>query len=142
MSIHPETSTSNGATEKARRSAETKPFDQLLERLAEQVGAKANVHAVFGEPITRDDLTVVPVARVRWGFGGGGGRSDATPTGAASGSGGGGGVAADPVGYLEITPNGAAFRPIRDQYPSPAFLLAAGVTAAIVIRAVARLRRP
>jgi len=142
MSIQAETATSNGATEKARRLAESQPSDQLVERLAERIGAKASIQAVFGEPITRGDLTVVPVARVRWGFGGGGGRADATPTGAASGSGGGGGVAAEPVGYLELTPSGAAFRPIRAQYPGPGFLLAAGVTAAIVVRALARLRRP
>jgi uncharacterized spore protein YtfJ len=142
MSIQTETSTSNGATEKARKSAENQPLDQLVERLAERIGARASVEAVFGEPITRGDLTVIPVARVRWGFGGGGGHSDASPTGAASGSGGGGGVAANPIGYLEIRQSSAAFQPIRDQYPSPVLLLAAGATAAIVVRALARLRRP
>ena len=58
-----------------------------------------------------------------------------------NGSGGGGGVAADAVGYLEIGPDGVAFRPIRDPYPSPLFLLVCGLTAAIVLRAVARLIR-
>ena len=73
-----------------------------LERLAELVGAKANVNAVFGEPIRQGDLTVVPVARVRWGVGGGSGKSDAAPDGPSSASGGGGGAVADPVGYLQI----------------------------------------
>jgi uncharacterized spore protein YtfJ len=133
------TTTGDSAAETARRSAADRPADLLLERIAELVGAKATVQAVFGEPVRQADLTVVPVARVRWGFGGGGGSSDGTPTGAASGSGGGGGVAADPIGYLEITAGGATFRPIRDPYPSPALLLATGLTAAIVIRALARL---
>jgi uncharacterized spore protein YtfJ len=106
--------------------------------MAELVGAKASVGAVFGEPIRHGDLTVVPVARVRWGFGGGGGRADDPATGAASGSGGGGGVAAAPVGYLEIAAGEATFRPIRDRYPSPVFLVATGVTVAIVLRALAR----
>ena len=123
----------------AQRAAAGNPADAFLERLAELVGAKATVRAVFGEPIQRGDMTVVPVARVRWGFGGGGGRSEAAPEAPASGSGGGGGVAADPVGYLEVGPAGATFKPISDVRPSPAFLLAAGVTAAIVIRALARL---
>ena len=123
----------------AQRGAAGNPADGLLERLAELVGAKATVQAVFGEPIKQGDMTVVPVAKVRWGFGGGGGRSEAAPDEPASGSGGGGGVAADPVGYLEIGPAGATFKPISDVRPSPAFLLAAGVTAAIVIRALARL---
>ena len=115
------------------------PTDGLLERLAGLVGAKATVRTVFGDPIRQGDLTVVPVAKVRWGFGGGGGRSEAAPSGPAAGTGGGGGVAADPVGYLEIGPAGATFRRISDAYPNPLFLLAAAIAAGIVIRSVARL---
>jgi hypothetical protein len=117
------------------------PADLLLVRLAELIGAKAGVQAVFGEPVRLEGMTVIPVARVRWGFGGGGGRADGPKTGPASGSGGGGGVAADPIGYVEILSTGPAFRPIRDPYPSPVFLLASGLTAALVIRAIARLAR-
>lgn len=63
------------------------------------------------------------------------------PTGPASGSRGGGGVAADPIGSVEIGPDGATFRPIRERFPSPFFLIACGLTAAIVLRARARLTR-
>ena len=126
--------------ESARRAAQATPVEGVVERLAAQFGAKASVDAVFGAPIVQESLTVIPVARVRWGFGGGGGSSDGTPTGAASGSGGGGGVAADPVGYLEITADGATFRPIREPFPSPTFLLAAGLAAAVLVRALAQLR--
>lgn len=129
------------ATDEARRAGSATPGDQLLERLAEMIGARAGVQAVFGDPVKQDGLTVIPVARVRWGFGGGGGRSDGPASGPASGSGGGGGVAADPIGYLEISPDGAAFRPIREPYPSPLFLIASGLTAAIVLRALARVIR-
>ena len=129
------------ASDEARRAAGQTPADRLLERLAVLLGAKAGVEAVFGEPIMRERLTVIPVARVRWGFGGGAGSAEGPPSGPASGSGGGGGVAADPVGYLEIGPDGAVFRPIREPYPSPLFLLAAGMTAAIVLRALARVIR-
>ena len=132
--------TPEDAMESARRAAETAPSDRLLERLAERIGAKANIDVVFGAPIVQGGVTVIPVARVRWGFGGGGGRTDGPPNGVASGSGGGGGVAADPVGYLEITSGGATFRPITDPYPGPVLVLAAGVTAALVIRALARIR--
>src|SRR6185295_18306199 len=125
----------------AREAADPPPADRLIERLAELIGAKAGVRAVFGQPVQQGSVTVIPVARVRWGFGGGGGRSEAAPDRPASGSGGGGGVAADPVGYVEIGSDGAAFRPIREPYPSPAFLMASGLTAAIVIRAFARLIR-
>ena len=115
------------------------PTDGLLERLAELVGAKAKVNTVFGEPIRQGDLTVVPVAKLRWGFGGGGGRSEATATGHGAGTGVGGGVSADPVGYLEIGPTGATFKRISDPYPSPLFLLAAAIATGIVVRSVARL---
>jgi uncharacterized spore protein YtfJ len=129
------------AAEAAARAAASQPADRLVERLAEMVGAKATVQAVFGEPIARGDVTVVPVARVRWGFGGGGGRSEATETGPASGSGGGGGVTAEPVGYLEIGPAGAEFKPIVSAYPSPSLLLAGGITFSIVVRTLSRLLR-
>jgi len=114
--------------------------DELLERLAQIVGAQATIRTVFGDPIREGDTTVIPVAKVRWGFGGGGGRSEATPQGGpAAGTGGGGGVAAEPVGYLEIRAEGATFRRLSGLYPSPAFLIAAGVALGIVLRSLSRL---
>ncbi|OGO55800.1 MAG: hypothetical protein A2Z32_10070 [Chloroflexi bacterium RBG_16_69_14] len=129
------------ATDEAQRAGRATPADRLLERLAELIGARANVQAVFGEPVRHEGRTVIPVARVRWGFGGGGGHADGPPSGPASGSGGGGGAAADPIGYLEIGPDGAAFRPIREPYPSPLLLLSCGMATAIVLRALARFMR-
>jgi uncharacterized spore protein YtfJ len=137
----------------ARRAGEGGPIDGMVERIAERVGAQATVKAVFGEPIERDGITIIPVAKVRWGFGGGGGSGpagsvpgvgEAAPGGgmlAGFGSGGGGGVTADPVGYLEIGPDGASFIPISPVMPSPGFLLAVGAMAALVLRALARLLR-
>ena len=128
----------------AEQAATGNPQDRLLEKLVDRVGGKASVQAVFGEPLQRGGKTVVPVAKVRWGFGGGTGTgpmdgSSGAPTG--SGSGGGGGVTAEPIGYLEIDEAGAAFKPIAAAYPSPIFLLAAGLSGALVIRAIARLVR-
>ena len=120
------------------------PQDAILEKLVEKVGGRASVKAVFGEPIVRGGKTVVPVAKVRWGFGGGSGTgSSETQEGpqTGSGTGGGGGVTAEPIGYLEIGEEGASFRPIAPPYPSPLFLIAGGITAALVIRAFARLIR-
>jgi hypothetical protein len=131
------------ATEDARHAAEGGPTERFLENLADRIGARAGVEAVFGEPLQRGDLTVVPVARVRWFFAGGSGAGGDPAGGGAtgSGSGGGGGVAADAVGHLEIRPSGATFEPIVQPYPSPVFLLAAGIAAALILRAVARLVR-
>jgi uncharacterized spore protein YtfJ len=116
------------------------PADTLLERLAERIGGRAKVDAVFGAPVQQGDVTVIPVARVRWGLGAGGGE-DRRTDGAASGSGGGGGVAADPIGYIEIRSEGAVFRPMGHAFANAGFILATALAAGIVIRAIGRLRR-
>ena len=121
--------------DQARHAAEQDHGSQVLERLVAEVGGRARVQAVFGDPVERDGVTVIPVARVRWGVGGGGGSA---PEG--SGSGGGGGVTADPIGYIEISSAGASFRPIARSFGAAA-ILAVAVAAAIVLRALARFRR-
>jgi uncharacterized spore protein YtfJ len=136
----------SSAVDQARQAADGAPTERLLAGLVERLGGRAGVQAVFGEPIERGELTVVPVARVRWLFGGGagsGGGPAADAPGSGSGSGGAGGVSVDPIGYLEITPGGTVFQPISpaQPYPSPIFLLASGITAAIVLRSLARLVR-
>ena len=147
----------DAAMDQARKAAGGSSIDGFVERIAERVGGKASVRAVFGDPIERGDVTVIPVARVRWAFGGGAGRGPIAvgpgidPEGGATGlideglsgagTGGGGGATADPIGYLEIGPDGASFIPIGVPMPSPGFLLAAGVAGAIVLRAIGRLLR-
>jgi uncharacterized spore protein YtfJ len=116
------------------------PADSVLERLAERIGGRARAEAVFGTPVQQGEVTVIPVARVRWGLGAGGGEDHRTD-GAASGSGGGGGMAADPVGYIEMSGTGAVFRPIGHAFANPGFILTSALAAGIVIRAIARLRR-
>ena len=131
------------AASKAERAA-SGPQDAFLEKLAERVGGKASIRAVFGEPISRNGKTIVPVAKIRWGFGGGTGTgpsSQAADAPVGTGTGAGGGVTAEPIGYLEIGDEGAAFKPIAAAYPSPVFLLAAGFAGSLVIRAIARLIR-
>lgn len=49
------------------------PPVRLVERLADRLGSSAHATAVFGGPIERDGVTVIPVAKARWGFGGGDG---------------------------------------------------------------------
>ena len=121
--------------DQAREAGRTRSRPRLLEWLVSQVGGHARVQAVFGDPVERDGVTVIPVARVRWGVGGGGGSA---PDG--QGSGGGGGVAADPIGYIEMSSAGASFRPIGRSFGAVA-ILAIAVGAAIVLRALARVRR-
>ena len=83
--------------------------DDFVERLAERIAGSTRASAVFGKPVERGGVTVIPVARARWAFGGGGG-SD----GEQRGSGGGGGGIVSPVGYIEVRKSGVEFKPIRD----------------------------
>jgi uncharacterized spore protein YtfJ len=79
---------------------------------------------VFGDPIHVEGKTVVPVAKVAYGFGGGA-REE--------GGGGGGGVRAFPAGALEITPEGTRFIPFPD-FRWFASVFAAGVLLGIMMR--------
>ena len=82
--------------------------DTFIGAMAEKLGAVARAATVFGEPVERAGITVIPVAKARWGFGGGEGhRKDE------DGAGGGGGVQVTPVGFIEIKDQAANFRPIR-----------------------------
>ncbi|KUN30264.1 sporulation protein [Streptomyces antibioticus] len=114
----------------------------LLERLAEKLGGKATVSAVYGEPITGDGVTVVPVAQVSFGFGGGAGHeSGATRSG--EGGGGGGGVDARPLGYIEIKDGTAVYKPIRDPWVDFALPVAGmliGIAGSKSVRALLRKR--
>ena len=125
----------NSPEEQAQRAAESDVGSRLLEHLVTQVGGKAGAKAVFGDPVERDGITVIPVARIRWGVGGGGGASSE-----GAGSGGGGGVRADPIGYIEVTSAAASFRPVPRSI-GPAEVLGGAIATAIVLRALAQFRR-
>ena len=104
----------------------------LLERIGQAVGQRAQVSAVFGEPVEREDLTVIPVAKARFGFGGGGG-SGARRGDEGSGGGGGGGAVVSPIGYIELRADGAEFK--RISTPTDLFaLVAAASIAALTVK--------
>ena len=88
----------------------------VLQRIGETLGSTATVKSVFGEPIHVNGKTVVPVAKVAYGFGGGfgAGKDKAHADREGEGGGGGGGVRAFPAGALEITDNGTRFVPFID----------------------------
>ena len=46
---------------------------ELLQKMGDTLGSTATVKSVFGEPIHANGKTVVPVAKVAYGFGGGAG---------------------------------------------------------------------
>jgi len=90
---------------------------ELIDSAVDHLRASAGVKTVYGEPVVVDGKTIIPVAKVAYGFGGGVGRKQRAPAaeqgkepiateageGAGGGGGGGGGVAAKPVGVVEIS---------------------------------------
>jgi uncharacterized spore protein YtfJ len=79
---------------------------QLIDGAVEHLRTSASVKTVYGVPIVVDGKTVIPVAKVAYGFGGGSGTGTAGKNGHGiplEGEGAGGGVAAKPVGVVEIT---------------------------------------
>src|SRR6266542_3324131 len=93
--------------------------NELLERIGQTVGQRAQVSTVFGEPVQREGVTVIPVAKTRFGFGGGGG----------------GGAAVSPIGYIEVRDGSAEFKRIF----TPTDLLALVAAASLGALAVKRL---
>jgi uncharacterized spore protein YtfJ len=124
----------------------------IVDRLRDRAG----VETVFGDPIEREGRTIVPVARVSYGFGGGwgsgGGEVDPDGEGegeadhkaeaadldfefeAGFGEGGGfgGGLSATPVGALEITDGGTRFVRFADRRRTAVALLA-GIAVGLIL---------
>ncbi len=79
---------------------------------------KANVNACFGEPVTVEGRTVIPVAKVSYGFGMGaeeGPASEAQPVEAESRGPYGGGVKSSPLAVIEVTQEGTGIEPVIDE---------------------------
>jgi uncharacterized spore protein YtfJ len=104
-----------------------------------------NIRHVYADPVRQGDTTVIPVAKVAYGFGGGGGRRPAprpaemaSATGGAAGAvaqqggGGGGGARLTPIGAVELGPHGTRF--IRyNQLPRLAGAFALGLGAGVLL---------
>lgn len=122
----------------------THAYLEAIRTAVRELHDSANVENVYGDPITIDGKTVVPVARIAYGFGGGfgvggsetgtdgaGGEGESAGEGGGRGQGqgqgqggGGGGVSARPVGALEITEDGTRFVRFAD---NGCLIVAAGV---------------
>jgi len=78
----------------------------------ERLHATGNVRTVFGEPIEAKGRTIIPVAKIAYGFGGGvcgNAKSDSEES--KSGQGIGGGIIVRPTGVLEIGEDATEFIP-------------------------------
>jgi uncharacterized spore protein YtfJ len=112
--------------------------DELLSMLAERIGARLGAATVFGAPVERDGVTVVPVAVARFGFGGG---SGSDPGKGQEGEGGGGGGMVSPTGYIELKEGRSRFVPVVHPARMLALVLGAAVAALAILRPARRRSR-
>jgi uncharacterized spore protein YtfJ len=134
MSTEP--TTSNAATSTAqppRRRA-----DELLAMLADKVGARMGVSTVYGTPVERDGVTVIPVATARFGIGAGGG---ADPSKRQEGEGGGAGGTVASAGYIELKDGRSRFVPIVHPFRMLALVCGTIVAGLAIVRPLTAPRR-
>jgi uncharacterized spore protein YtfJ len=122
--------------------AAVQPIAELFERTL-------NIRHVYHEPVQHGDVTIIPVAKVAFGFGAGVGRrgrlrrreqqtvSDEAGSGAEGrldpdGLGGGGGARMTPVGALEVGPRGTRFVHYS-QLPQMLGILALGIGTGLLL---------
>jgi uncharacterized spore protein YtfJ len=113
-----------------------------LRELAAGVTDTASVKRVFGQPIEKDGLTVIPVASVRGGFGGGEGPSAGTTEAGGQARpmswGGGGAFSAVPAGVYVIKDGNLAWHPAVDQNRVIFLSMLTGVVGLLVVRSIVR----
>jgi uncharacterized spore protein YtfJ len=90
------------------------PSERTVMDVLRRVVDGASVRTVFGEPVTRDGVTVVPVARIRGTGGAGGGDAPAPDAKQAGGSGAGLVVSARPLGAYVVRDGKVTWRPAVD----------------------------
>src|ERR1051326_2505763 len=105
----------------------------VLQYLKESIVNHATVKAIYGEPVTAQGRTVIPVAKIMYGYGAGsgtGGLGEASARG--EGGGGGVGVRAIPIGVVDISQHETRFVPITDRKRLAGAILAGTVFGMLV----------
>ncbi len=105
---------------------------ELLQRLAERMGASADIKTIFGEPIAAEGKTIIPVARLAYGLGTGFGTRSTTNSAGnreeqPAGQSGGGGIYVYPIGVVEVTRERTRFVRARSPWMFPVGIFLAGL---------------
>jgi|SRR5579884_2264551 len=94
-------------------------IQEFFQSLTDRLHASADVQKVYGAPISAEGRTIIPVARVGYGFGGGSGSATKKLTEslqpAGEGGGGGGGIFVMPVGVFDVSAQGTRFVSLTDK---------------------------
>ena len=88
-------------------------MSEILKSIIEPLQTSAAVKSVYGDPISAAGKTIIPVARIAYGFGVGSGKGSG-PGLPGEGEGGGGGVVAAPAGVFEVTGSHTRFVPLHE----------------------------
>ncbi len=117
------------------------PFKEIIDKFQ----STGKVDTVFGNPIVSKEKTLVPVSKVKYGFGGGWGKSpwiksrggdeQVDVEGQGIGFGGGGGIQVEPIGMVEITAESTHFMPINPQKKLIKTFVG-GIIAGIILRKI------
>ena len=89
-------------------------LQDILKNISDRLEGSADVGRVYGEPLVLEGRTIIPVAKVRYGFGGGFGEGQGNED-AGQGGGGGGGIEVTAIGILEVTPEGTRYISFEDR---------------------------
>ena len=109
-----------------------------IERVIEDARESMSVERVYGDPIERDGITLIPAAAVRGGSGGGSSEaSEEVP----SGSGMGFGTTARPVGAYRIQEGRVDWIPAADTTRVIVVAELGAIVALLVLRSIMRRRR-
>lgn len=118
-----------------------------IQTLLHETRDALRVERVFGKPIEKNGLMIIPTARIQGGAGGGAGEGDAGPdgegsiTGHGSGEGGGFGVNAKPTGVFVIDGEHVRWQPAVDVNRIVIGAQIVAVVALLVARSFAKSRR-
>ena len=89
--------------------------DKLIKDIRDTIEKNANAKVVYGDPITKNGITIIPVAKTSVKGGGGGGFGDSKKEDQTGGGMGLGlAVNVDPMGYIKITNKQVKYEPIVD----------------------------
>jgi hypothetical protein len=116
------------------------PEFSFLDRLTDELAG--SVCSVFGAAVERDGVTVIPVAKARWGLGGGSGAKRSGEQGRAPNVGGGGAAIVKPMGFVEMAGGRTRFRPILDPGLVAATAIASGLLGLAALQTVLSAGRP
>ena len=112
-------------------------LQKYYQSFAEGLQTSANVKTIFGEPIKAEGRTIIPVARVAYGFGGGP-AAEGENSSVEKAAGGGGGVSARPLGIFEVSGETTRFIPAESAWKKEGFFLLAGFGLGYLLGALQR----